>query len=1097
MKTVQSFCILFVLQLCLLDSGRTGKVLVWPMDFSHWINLQVILEELHLRGHEITLLVPSQSLVIDRTKIPYHVEILQVSVTEETFIEELNTMLYEEIFELPKLSWWEVQIELANLDKKFLLTSKRVCDSAITNKELLSRLQAAKFDVCIADPLSFCGELVSELLNIPFIYTFRFFSGNVIERLCAGLPMPSSYVPGVTSRLTDKMTFIQRLENWLLYTVSDIIYSYYVFPEWDEYYSKVLGKPTTLCETMGKADMWLFRSYWDFEFPQPYLPNTEFVGGLHCKPAKPLPKELEEFVQSSGEDGIVVFTLGSMIKNLSEEKSNMIASALAQIPQKVLWRYTGKKPETLGANTRLYEWIPQNDLLGHPKTRAFITHCGTNGIYEAIYHGIPMVGIPLFGDQHDNVARMKAKGAAVAVDLQRLTSADLLNALKAVINNPSYKKNAMKLSRIHHDQPVKPLDRAVFWVEFVMRHKGAKHLRPAFYDLNWFQHHSFDVIGFLLACVATVVFLVTKCCLFCYWKFEWDEYYSKVLGKPTTLCEIMGKADMWLFRSYWDFEFPQPYLPNTEFVGGLHCKPAKPLPKEFEEFVQSSGKDGVVVFTLGSMIKNLSEEKSNMIASALAQIPQKVLWRYTGKKPDTLGANTRLYEWIPQNDLLGHPKTRAFITHCGTNGIYEAIYHGVPMVGIPLFGDQHDNVARMKAKGAAVEVDLRRMTSEDLLNALKAVINNPFYKENAMKLSRIHHDQPVKPLDRAVFWVEFVMRHKGAKHLRPAFHDLTWFQQNSLDVIGFLLACVATVVFLVTKCCLFCYWKFGKPITLCEIMGKADMWLFRSYWDFEFPQPYLPNTEFVGGLHCKPAKPLPKEFEEFVQSSGKDGVVVFTLGSMIKNLSEEKSNMIASALAQIPQKVLWRYTGKKPETLGANTRLYKWIPQNDLLGHPKTRAFITHCGTNGIYEAIYHGVPMVGIPMFGDQHDNVVRMKAKGAAVEVDLQRMTSADLLHALKAVINNPSYKENAMKLSRIHHDQPVKPLDRAVFWVEFVMRHKGAKHLRPAFHDLTWYQRHSLDVIGFLLACVATVTFLVTKCCLFFCWKFGKTAKKKKRE
>ena len=47
---------------------------------------------------------------------------------------------------------------------------------------------------------------------------------------------------------------------------------------------------------------------------------------------------------------------------------------------------------------------------------------------------------------------------------------------------------------------------------------------------------------------------------------------------------------------------------------------------------------------------------------------------------------------------------------------------------------------------------------------------------------------------------------------------------------------------------------------------------------------------------------------------------------------------------------------------------------------------------------------MVGIPLFGDQHDNLVRMKAKGTAVEVDLQRMTSADLLNALKAVINNP---------------------------------------------------------------------------------------------
>lgn len=30
----------------------------------------------------------------------------------------------------------------------------------------------------------------------------------------------------------------------------------------------------------------------------------------------------------------------------------------------VLWRYSGEKPETLGANTRLYNWIPQNDLLG-------------------------------------------------------------------------------------------------------------------------------------------------------------------------------------------------------------------------------------------------------------------------------------------------------------------------------------------------------------------------------------------------------------------------------------------------------------------------------------------------------------------------------------------------------------------------------------------------------------------------------------------------------------------------------------------------------------------------------------------------------------
>lgn len=47
------------------------------------------------------------------------------------------------------------------------------------------------------------------------------------------------------------------------------------------------------------------------------------------------------------------------------------------------------------------------------------------------------------------------------------------------------------------------------------------------------------------------------------------------------------------------------------------------------------------------------------------------------------------------------------------------------MVGIPLFGDQFDNIARVQAKGAAVQLDLHTMTSSDLLNALKAAINNP------------------------------------------------------------------------------------------------------------------------------------------------------------------------------------------------------------------------------------------------------------------------------------------------------------------------------------------------------------------------------------
>ncbi|XP_034627719.1 UDP-glucuronosyltransferase 2C1-like isoform X3 [Trachemys scripta elegans] len=494
-----------------------SDVLVWPTDASHWLNVKLVLEELSLRGHDVTVLVPSANLLIDynESSSPFDFEVLPVPYTRETIVALMEDFLHLWLYELPHLSYWEGLRKMVESMAVFIKIFKQTCDSVVRNPRLIAKLRQAGFDVLISDPLSPGGELVAELLEIPFVYTFRFSEGNTMERLCGGLPAPPSYVPASTGGLTDRMSFTEKITNLLLYIYHDVFFLHFLVDEWNQYYSDVLGRPTTLCETMGKAEMWLIRTYWDFEFPRPFLPNFEFVGGLHCKPAKPLPEEMEEFVQSSGEHGIVVFSLGSMVYNLTEEKSNMVALALSQIPQKVLWRYKGKKPETLGPNTRIYDWIPQNDLLGHPKTKAFITHGGTNGIYEAIYHGIPMVGIPMFADQPDNIAHMKAKGMAVELDFNTMQTQDLINALNMVINNSSYKENAVRLSEIHHDQPIKPLDRAVFWIEFVMRHKGAKHLRPAAHELTWYQYHCLDVLAFLLVCAVAAVFIAVRCCLFC------------------------------------------------------------------------------------------------------------------------------------------------------------------------------------------------------------------------------------------------------------------------------------------------------------------------------------------------------------------------------------------------------------------------------------------------------------------------------------------------------------------------------------------------------------------------------------------------------
>ena len=67
---------------------------------------------------------------------------------------------------------------------------------------------------------------------------------------------------------------------------------------------------------------------------------------------------------------------------------------------------------------------------------------------------------------------------------------------------------------------------------------------------------------------------------------------------------------------------------------------------------------------------------------------------------------------------------------------------------------------------------------------------------------------------------------------------------------------------------------------------------------------------------------------------------------------------------------------------------------------------------------------------------------------------------------------YRENAQRLSRIYRDQPLTPLQQAVFWTEYVIRHKGAPHMRSAALDLAWYQYFLLDVIAVLALAVGSV-------------------------
>lgn len=63
---------------------------------------------------------------------------------------------------------------------------------------------------------------------------------------------------------------------------------------------------------------------------------------------------------------------------------------------------------------------------------------------------------------------------------------------------------------------------------------------------------------------------------------------------------------------------------------------------------------------------------------------------------DSLAAtNIKIISWAPQNDVLGDPAVKLSVTHAGSNSIYEAAYHGKPVVCIPLLADQFDQAAKV------------------------------------------------------------------------------------------------------------------------------------------------------------------------------------------------------------------------------------------------------------------------------------------------------------------------------------------------------------------------------------------------------------------
>jgi glucuronosyltransferase len=64
------------------------------------------------------------------------------------------------------------------------------------------------------------------------------------------------------------------------------------------------------------------------------------------------------------------------------------------------------------------------------------------------------------------------------------------------------------------------------------------------------------------------------------------------------------------------------------------------------------------------------------------------------------------------------------MTHGGLNSLQEAIYHGVPVIGLPFMTDQHLNLKRAVADGYAIQLDWKDVNEQSLTDTLQRILHN-------------------------------------------------------------------------------------------------------------------------------------------------------------------------------------------------------------------------------------------------------------------------------------------------------------------------------------------------------------------------------------
>lgn len=249
-----------------------------------------------------------------------------------------------------------------------------------------------------------------------------------------------------------------------------------------------------------------------------------------------------------------------------------------------------------------------------------------------------------------------------------------------------------------------------------------------------------------------------------------------------------------------DFDYVKPGMPDLVSLFNT-CPKAKPLPADYQEFVEDPNSKGTILLSFGHMVKwsAAADWQLAAVEAALDRLSDyRIIWQCD--VPDLSEKNStrphiRRVHWLPQTDLLYHSKTRAFVSHGGLKSVLESVCAKVPFVALPQFAEQFRNAGIIRAKNLGVFLDKFKLTSDLVYDTIREAIENPVYKSAADHYGQMVKDKPIGAHEYAAFVLEYALKHNERLHfLHTRSVNLSFIQLYSLDILTILITFVAAVL---------------------------------------------------------------------------------------------------------------------------------------------------------------------------------------------------------------------------------------------------------------------------------------------------------------